>query len=790
MAGDGSLMIMDSEGAVVEWSRQAEDMFGYTAAEAVGQAAAHLVAPALGSASGGEVTLPTAGGRSVSTHLRARPLVRPGGSVAWAVFHARESGVSRPGVGVAVLDALFGHAPVALHVLDEDLRIVSASIASATLLGDPPGRVVGKRLTDAYGLSASGEVDAMLRRMMETRVSAPEHVVQVHPESGRRRPYMAGVTGFALQGSQEAVLGVAAVVDVTERETTAARMRVLDAVRQSVGSTLDMIVTCQELVKAVVPGFAEVAVVELVDAVVCGEEPPLAPLSRGVSLRRAAFRHADGEHQVEAYPVGDVRSLPFRTPYARALMDLKPRVIDLDSDPPWLTADPERAGAIRASGARTLLTAPMALHGRVLGLLSLYRGKEADSFSEREMAVAMELAAHTALCIDNARRYTREHTIAVTVQRQLLPAGPSSQTAIETAHLHLPGDEGGGGWFDTFALSGARTALAVGDVSGHGIHTAATMGQLRTVIRSLSALDLEADELLARLNDTAMRLAQERAATPPGDTLHQQALTATCAYAVYDPLARTCTFALAGHPKPVIAHPDGSTEIPEVSVGPALGSSEGPPYETATVTLADGCVLAFCTASLLPMSPGGARGDPAPLRQVLADTDRPLQDLCDDVLYRLSGSTGPGDRILLLGRTHTFPSDHVASWQLDHDPAAAATARSRTRRQLTHWGVEEDTICATELIVSELVANAIRHGSAPMRLSVIRHRTLTCEVHDGSSSTPRLRHARTVDEGGRGLFIVAQLAQKWGSRYTPDGKIVWTEQALVVQQGQIQGRPR
>ncbi|MFF3878678.1 SpoIIE family protein phosphatase, partial [Streptomyces sp. NPDC001978] len=302
---------------------------------------------------------------------------------------------------------------------------------------------------------------------------------------------------------------------------------------------------------------------------------------------------------------------------------------------------------------------------------------------------------------------------------------------------------------------------------------ATTMGQLRTAIHSLAALDLEPDELLARLNDTAISLAQERAALPTGDPMHWQPLTGSCAYAVYDPLARTCTIALAGHPPPVIAHPDGRTEIPHLPAGPPLGSAEGPPFAATTIPVTDGNVLAFYTASLLHTSPS-----PDTLQQVLAHPDPPLQDLCDDVLYRLRTDTGHGDVILLLARTHPFPADRVTAWDIDHHAKAVATARAHAQQQLTLWGVDEETAYTTEMIVSELVTNAVRYGTPPLQLRLIKDRTLTCEVNDSSYSAPRLRHAKTVDEGGRGLFIVAQLAQNWGVRYSVDGKTVWAEQIL------------
>src|SRR5258708_2028056 len=265
-----------------------------------------------------------------------------------------------------------------------------------------------------------------------------------------------------------------------------------------------------------------------------GEAPPLAPLGREVPLRRAAFRYSGGEPQIQAHQVGDVRPLPFPGPYAQVLTDLKPRVLDVRPDMPWLPADPARAEAIRASGARALLAVPLALRGAVFGLLSLYRTEQAGSFDETEVDLTLGLAAETALSIDRARLYTREHTIAATVQRRLLPARQCSQTGIEIAHAQVFGDAGGGGWCDSFTVAGARTALAVGQISGQGIQAAAAMGELRTVVRSLARLDLEPDELVARLNDTTILLAGERAALPPSDPCQRDPLTASCAYAIYD----------------------------------------------------------------------------------------------------------------------------------------------------------------------------------------------------------------------------------------------------------------
>ncbi len=136
------------------------------------------------------------------------------------------------------------------------------------------------------------------------------------------------------------------------------------------------------------------------------------------------------------------------------------------------------------------------------------------------------------------------------------------------------------------------------------------------------------------------------------------------------------------------------------------------------------------------------------------------------------------DVALLIARTHVLPPDDVASWSLPLEPASAARARALTSAKLTEWGLEHLAF-TTELIASELITNVYRYASGPATLRLIRERSLVCEVSDTSHTSPHLRRARTTDEGGRGLFLVAQMTERWGTRYTREGKTVWTEQPLA-----------
>ncbi|WP_327360409.1 SpoIIE family protein phosphatase [Streptomyces sp. NBC_01296] len=682
----------------------------------------------------------------------------------------------------AMLDALFSQSPVGLHLLDTELRIVRINTATPAMQGVRAQDVVGRRFNEVYGVVDPDAAMDLARGVLESGVAVVGHLLRAHRLADPDTEHFYEVSVFRLESPSGEVLGLAvAVVEVTEREKGRARTEVLRIAREQVGRTLDVMATCQELVDVMVPRVADVAVVEVVDAVLRGDEPPLAPLPHEVPLRRAAFRSSAGSgrrgggaDEPQAHPLGDVRALPAPTPYTQALSDLRPRTVALDGDLPWLAADPDRAEAIRTAGAHHLITAPLTVRDTVLGLISLYRTQQPDPYDEHDVALVLQLADHTALCIDNARRYTREHTIAATVQRQLLPRRPASHTALETAYLLLPSDSGVQ-WYDSIPLPGARTALVVGGIVGQGVHSAAVMGQLRTVVRSLAAFDLEPDELLARLNDTATFLAAERAALPTADPVHHQAFAARCTYAVYDPLTRTCTVAGAGSPSLVVVHPDGSTEFRAVPSGARLGSAEGTPFAATAFEIPEGSLLILSDTPMPTLEPPA---DPDVFVRLLAQADRSLEELRDDVLYAFAAGAQTGPTALLLARTRPFPADRVAVWQLPDTPTAAATARRLVRGRLIAWNVEEETAFDTEVIVSELVTNAVRYGTPPLELRVINDRALTCEVRDSSRSAPHLRHAGVVDEGGRGLFIIAQLAQAWGTRYAADGKTIWTEQTL------------
>ncbi|MFE3286136.1 SpoIIE family protein phosphatase, partial [Streptomyces sp. NPDC059233] len=448
-------------------------------------------------------------------------------------------------------------------------------------------------------------------------------------------------------------------------------------------------------------------------------------------------------------------------------------VPDLSDAPGWQAQDPPRARAIVDYGIHSLIAAPLKARGVVLGVVNFWRARKPEPFDEDDLSLAEELVARAAVSMDNARRYTREHALAVTLQRSLLPRALPEQSAVDVAHFYLPAQSGvGGDWFDVIPLPGSRVALVVGDVVGHGLHAAATMGRLRTAVHNFASLDLPPDEILARLDDLVQRIDHDGEVGDGAGGV----IGATCLYAVYDPVSRSCTAARAGHLPPMVVAPDGTTTIIDLPAGPPLGLG-GMPFETAELELAEDSQLVLYTDGLVEERNRDIGEGLELLRTALSRPDRTPDESCRAVLDMMLPPRPTDDVALLIARTRTLGPDRVAQWEVAYKASAVSAVRNAAARKLEEWGLPELSF-ATELILSELITNAVRHGRAPVRVRLLYDHTLTCEVWDGSSTAPHLRYAATTDEGGRGLFLVAQLSEHWGTRYTAEGKVIWAQQAL------------
>ncbi|GAA1599140.1 SpoIIE family protein phosphatase [Streptomyces globosus] len=547
------------------------------------------------------------------------------------------------------------------------------------------------------------------------------------------------------------------------------RLELLAEASARIGTTLDVHRTARELAEVAVPGLADYVTVDVPEAVLRGEEPTDA----AGTVRRTVVHGIRDDHPFR--PEGSPVELRPGTPHLRCLADGKAVVEPYLAAGGWLARGPDPAAALGGHPVHSLIAVPLRARGGNLGVAAFYRSEDPAPFADDDAWLARELCARAALCMDNARQYTREHTLALALQRSLLPHRLPEQGAVEVAHRYLPAESGvGGDWFDVIPLSGTRVALLVGDVVGHGLHAAATMGRLRTAARNFAELELAPDELLTHLDNLLVRLDREEGGD--SDTGSTAIVGATCLYVIYDPTTRECAMARAGHLPPAVVRPDGSVDFPELPAGPPLGLG-GLPFETAAIDLPEGSTLVLYTDGLVEDRHRDIDAALEDLRRALAHPGRTPEDTCRSVIDAVAPDHPDDDIALLAARIHTLPAERIAAWDVPADPARVGEIRAVATRTLAEWGLEEPAF-AVELLLSELVTNAVRYGGEPIQVRLIRDRTLICEVSDGGSTAPHLRRAAATDEGGRGLFLVAQLSQAWGTRYTPRGKVIWAECAL------------
>ncbi|MER6032930.1 SpoIIE family protein phosphatase [Streptomyces sp. NPDC001835] len=785
-----ALAVLDDRGVVVGWNRRAQELLGHPDTAVIGRPASEvLVDPRdLTAAKEAAASCRRAGGwfgvlkarhrdgRLVEMGVRAHALSRDERIREWFLVGALAVDVLEWQRDLAVLDGLYRRCPVGLVVHGPDLRLLRVNRAIERFTGVPAadfrGLPTGQMLLPDDARKAVDRV----RRVMETGrpLVYSEQFARLEQDPARER--VALVSSFRMEDPSGRVLGVAEMIeDITERHRAQSRLALLDQAGSRIGTTLDVAETARELAEVMVPHLADHASVDLLQPVTRGEEPAQA---LGGAVVRVGARSVGAQQAGPPHPAGEPVEFGPDTPQARCLADGRP-VLEPVLPPDWFSMEGRQGAHAPDLSAHSLIVVPVAARGLVLGVMSLWRSRRPDPFQADDLTLAQELASRAAVAIDNARRFTQQQQTAFTLQSSLLPRAVPDQSAVEVAMRYLPASAApglGGDWFDVIPLSGARVALVVGDVVGRGLHAAATMGRLRTAVHTLASLDLEPDEVLSRLDDLVDLLAAEQEAAgerPVGE----QVVGATCLYAVYDPVSGRCSVARAGHPPPVVTAPDGHAALLDLPAGPPLGLG-GLPFEAREVELAEGSLLCLYTNGLI-----GERHIDADLglSKLYAALTRPataLERTCQAVVDSLVSARPTDDVALLIARTRVLPPAGVASWNLPLEPASAARARELTSAKLSEWGLEHLAF-TTELIASELVTNAYRYASGPATLRLIRERSLVCEVSDTSHTSPHLRRARTTDEGGRGLFLVAQMTERWGTRYTREGKTVWTEQSLA-----------
>jgi serine phosphatase RsbU (regulator of sigma subunit)/anti-sigma regulatory factor (Ser/Thr protein kinase) len=545
----------------------------------------------------------------------------------------------------------------------------------------------------------------------------------------------------------------------------------LEGAVRRIGGALDIDQMAPELIGILVPHFCNAAGLLMLESLVAEDEFPAQSPDGSQLVRRLAVAHDDDNGAWDAaFPTGEILRYPADSPYRRCMDSCAPVMATMSAaEARKLAAAWTRRPVAALLSGTSMLLLPLMARDVMLGFFVCVRRVGFRRFDAYDMEIGMEFAARAAIFMDNARRYSRERATALTLQRAMLPTGLSAPSSVEVKHRYLPGSkliEVGGDWYESIALPGGRVALVVGDVAGHGVRAAVTMGRLRTAIHTLAMLELPPAETLQQLNE----LMQELGVREPH--------FATCVYGVFDAVAGTCEVASAGHLPPLLVHPDGSNELLDVSPAPPLGVGSGS-VQTRTLPIEDGSLLVLYTDGLVEKRKRDSDEGLTRLRDLFtADSvGWPLEDLCKATLAGVYADEQRDDIAVLIARLRSLPAENVVRWTLPAELTSARRARGLVRRPLRRWGLS-DLQPTVELLVSELVTNAVRYAQGKIGLRLILEGGLVCEVLDDSAALPRLRHPDAEDERGRGLQVVSQTAQRWGARRAPSGKVVWCELAL------------
>ncbi len=591
-----AVILVDRAGLVSHWSRGARRLFGVTKEEAIGQTAVDLLpvsgalpddedtgsqgvfahydglGPDLESSLDGRLSYPAAG--------RARLTVPERSERGSPCPKAGEGPRGRPVVGLPlvgpgqerllVLAADAGGLRQDLPGTDGAFERIAPGFALHT---DFPGAdELARRLPEILPSMSVGESARIVGQVLELGYPVLEFSqnerVPVTPDWGvarraerrarRERAALAAAEGLPLPddlADEGEDLEYAAVRD---------RLEFLNEVSGRIGTSLDLAQTIIEVSKAVVPKFTDVAGTYLREQVVAGEGFPDGVPDTTTMWHRVALEHTDEPGRWDdVVPVGEAMPFPAHTPFFQCMTSGDPVLVPRISEQMghMIASQFEKRDIRPLITGRSMLVVPLKARNVVLGFMILLRHPERVEFNDMDRVTGAELAARAGLVLDNARMYTYQESVAETLQDSMLPHIPPRMAGCDIATRYLPGTllgRVGGDWFDSVKLPGARTALVVGDVMGHGLNSAAMMGQLRTAVQTMAAMDLPPAQLLRNLDDLAQRL---------GDSY-----LATCLYVVYDPIAGELHLANAGHIPPVIVHAgDGRSELLDLPTGAPIG---------------------------------------------------------------------------------------------------------------------------------------------------------------------------------------------------------------------------
>ncbi|MFD5793035.1 SpoIIE family protein phosphatase [Streptomyces diastatochromogenes] len=678
-------VLLEADGRIDMWSPQAEELFGYTRSEAVGQYAAPLlIHPEHQDAA---IVLFAEVMETGRGWAGAFPIRHKDGSVRMVEFRnmrltdslgdhyalglaTDRSTLRQVEHKVALSTRLITQAPIGLAILDTDLRYVVVNPALASMHGVSEADHVGRRFREVLPGPSFPAAEFAMRKVLETGVPVMGRRLVGRTPADPDNDHAWTVSLYRLEDHHGQVLGVAnVVVDVTERYREARkadraqeRLRLVANGSARIGTTLEVERTARELADVVVPDLADMVAVDLLDSVL---QTGRTDVGEGPALFRAlAVKTAYPTDAAEGIvPPGRLTTYHADHPAAHCIRTRRPLLITHleGGDLTRIATDSEAARLFARAGIHTDMAVPLIAREQVIGVMGLARARNPLPFDEDDLTLACELASCAALSIDNAVLHQHIRSAAETLQRSLLPQLSPHHPGLEVAALYRPAQtfsEVGGDWYDVIPLGGDRTALTVGDVMGSGIPAATTMGRLRTATSTLADLDLGPARILTHLDKITRGL---------------EPYIATCVYAIYDPHHCRLRVASAGHLPPVLVRSGEPPELLDLPTGIPLGVG-GVPFEDTTIDLNPGDQLLLYTDGLVE-----TRNDPIDERledllHLLAPPYRSAEETCERLLQRLRDPAGHDDVALLLAHAEPMPTACSAGRRPRSDKSAGSSA--------------------------------------------------------------------------------------------------------------------
>jgi PAS domain S-box-containing protein len=735
---------------------------------------------------------------------------------------APDGSYQAPLTGSEVLD----HMATGLVVIDPDCALLYANAFAVSLFGfpDDPAHLVGRPLL-SLGLE-QGDA-AIVQHMADNVLSGwPWEGTLASQRLDGSRVFVRAHAAPLRDRAGEIVGIVIMAREATRRGTqrTGDLIGLLERIGARLSSSLELNVTLRQVAETLVPQFADHCFVDLL---------------HGDTLIRRAQLHARGWMPEQGtWPlVGEQASYPAGHFCAEAMSRLDTVVVD-DMDGNSLPGAREYPEIKFTS----VIAAPLIARGQLLGVMSLALSRlterEERHYGADDRDFLSAIASRVAVAIDNSMLFEEERRTALAFQTSLLPKDPPFVDGLEVAYKYVPAKplethgqgiqtQVGGDWYDIIPLSAGRVGIVIGDVEGRGARAAAVMGQLRAALRAFAQDDKSPAEILRRLDDWVRTLgpaaAEEHgfaAADPP---------TVSCTYMVYDAWSRTLSFSNAGHVPPLLVRGHDVSQLEILDRGVLLGvRGKGvpglPTYREENRYLAPGSTLVFYTDGLIDRrqrADGNGHYTDAEVMQMLRQSVRDAADGSVEQVAEAAETAVPGeiDDDMAVVVVRTSPVD-LASWegQFPAEPIRVSEARRLAHETFTNWGMDTEQADLACLLVSEVVTNVVLHaavsptprhelvlegaGAGPLGIIgdwdlspfedglttpagkdfTLRLRrgaeAIWVEVFDADLRLPRIRSAGESDEGGRGLYLVDQLATRWGSRPTKDGKAVWFEMPI------------